>query len=63
MGTAMEQYRPFAMEEPVPFENIDAMQRVAESIRLPIASGERLYTPFDFEDILSREFVAIAQPA
>ena len=62
IGNAMEQYRPFVYEEPVPPQNIDALQRVAESVSIPIATGERLYTKWDYTDLLSRQIVAMIQP-
>ncbi len=62
IGDAVEPYRPFVFEEPVPFENLDAMQKVAESINVPIATGERLYSPFEFADLLQRQIVAMIQP-
>ena len=61
-GGMAEPYRPFVFEEPVPFENMDAMQKVAESINIPIATGERLYSPFSFADLLQRQIVAMIQP-
>ena len=62
IGNAMEPYRPFVYEEPVPPQNIDALQRVAESVSIPIATGERLYTKWDYTDLLSRQIVAMIQP-
>ena len=62
IGNAMEPYRPFVYEEPVPPQNIDALQRVAESVSIPIATGERLYTKWDYADLLSRQIVAMIQP-
>ena len=60
VGNEMEQYRPFVYEEPVPFQNLDAMKRVAESVN--IATGERLYTKWDYFDLLQRQIVAMIQP-
>ena len=62
VGNAMEPYRPFVFEEPVPFHNLDAMKRVADSVNIPIATGERLFTKWDYEDLLKRQIVAMIQP-
>ena len=62
VGNEIEQYRPFVYEEPVPFQNLDAMKRVAESVSIPIATGERLYTKWDYFDLLQRQIVAMIQP-
>ena len=62
IGNAIEQYRPFVYEEPVPFENIDAMEQVARGTNIPIATGERIYSPFTYFDLLQRQIVAMIQP-
>ncbi|MQG69200.1 MAG: galactonate dehydratase, partial [SAR202 cluster bacterium] len=62
IGNAMEQYRPFMYEEPVPPQNLDALQRVAESVSIPIATGERLLTKWDYANLLPRQIVALIQP-
>ena len=62
IGNEMEQFRPFVYEEPVPFQNLDAMQRVAESVNIPIATGERLYSKWDYAELLKRQIVAMIQP-
>ena len=62
IGNAMEEYRPFVYEEPVPFENIDAMAQVARGTNIPIATGERIYSPFTYFDLLQRQIVAMIQP-
>ena len=62
IGNEIEQYRPFVYEEPVSFQNLDAMQRVAEAVNIPIATGERLYTKWDYFELLKRQIVAMIQP-
>jgi len=62
IGNELEQYRPFMYEEPVPPQNLDALQRVAESVNIPIATGERLLTKWDYTDLLQRQIVALIQP-
>ncbi len=61
-GDAMEQYRPFFYEEPVPPQNIDAMHKVAQAINIPLATGERIYTKWGFKDLLEKQVVAVVQP-
>ncbi len=58
----MEEYRPFAIEEPVPPENLGAMKKVADSISIPIVSGERLYTKWAFTELLHAQIVKMIQP-
>ncbi|MEM3694302.1 MAG: galactonate dehydratase [Candidatus Bathyarchaeia archaeon] len=62
LARALEPYNPFWFEEPVQPENIDAMAEVARSTKIPIASGERLYTRFGFRELFEKRAVSIAQP-
>ncbi len=62
IGQALEEFRPFFFEEPVPPQNIDAMARVASAINIPLATGERLYTKWGFRDLLEKQVVAVVQP-
>ena len=57
----LEQYSPFWFEEPVPPENIDEMARVAAHTSIPIATGERLVTIFEFADLLKKQAAQIIQ--
>ncbi len=62
MGLALAPYDLMFLEEPVPPENIDALEMVARALPMPIASGERLNTKYGFRELLNRRAVAIAQP-
>ena len=62
IGNAMEAYRPFVYEEPVPPQNLDALARVAEAVNIPLATGERHLTKWDYTDLLSRQIVKMIQP-
>ncbi|MCA9412113.1 MAG: galactonate dehydratase [Candidatus Omnitrophica bacterium] len=59
---AITELRPFFVEEPIPPENVDAMVKVARAVKVPIATGERLFTKFDFRALLEKQAVAIVQP-
>ncbi len=62
IGLAIETYRPFVYEEPVPPQNLEALQRVAEAVNVPIATGERHYTKWDYTELLQRQIVKMVQP-
>ena len=62
IGNAMEPYRPFVYEEPVPPQNLDALARVAEAVNIPLATGERHLTKWDYTELLSRQIVKMIQP-
>ncbi|HEU0140115.1 MAG TPA: galactonate dehydratase [Bryobacteraceae bacterium] len=55
-------YRPFFVEEPVPPENVDAMAEVKRSSPVPIATGERLVTRFEFRTLFEKQACHIIQP-
>lgn len=62
MAKALEPYRPMWLEEPVPSDNPDAMAKVREMTRLPIAAGENIYTRYGFRPFLERQALSIIQP-
>jgi galactonate dehydratase len=62
MTQKLEQFDPFFYEEPIPPDNIDAMAEVQRSIRLPVATGERLYTRWDFRPLFEKQAARIIQP-
>ncbi len=55
-------YRPYFVEEPVPPENVEAMAEVRRASPVPIATGERLVTRFEFREILEKQACHIIQP-
>ncbi|MDE0658512.1 MAG: mandelate racemase/muconate lactonizing enzyme family protein [Gammaproteobacteria bacterium] len=59
----IEQYDPLWFEEPVPPENRDEMARVARATTIPVATGERLATKFEFRELLEKQAAAILQMA
>ena len=63
LARRLEPYDPLWFEEPVPPENAKEMARVARSTRIPIATGERLATKYEFVRLLEEQAAAILQPA
>jgi galactonate dehydratase len=63
LGQAIEPYSPLWYEEPVPPDAVEQMAQVARSVRIPIATGERLTTKAEFAPILRSGAAAILQPA
>jgi len=55
-------YRPYFVEEPVPPENVDAMAEVRRLSPVPIATGERLVTRFEFRPLLEKQACHVIQP-
>ncbi|MBM3239201.1 mandelate racemase/muconate lactonizing enzyme family protein [Candidatus Poribacteria bacterium] len=61
VAKALEEFNPYWFEEPVPPENVDEMARVARHTNIPIASGERLVTKFEFAELLNKQAAQIIQ--
>ena len=57
----LEEFHPFWFEEPVPPENVDEMARVARQTSIPIATGERLVTKYEFAQVLNKQAAGIIQ--
>ncbi len=57
----LEPYLPFFVEEPVVPELSRLLGRVCASTSIPIATGERLYSRWDFAEVIGSG-IAIAQP-
>ena len=55
-------YRPMFVEEPVRPENVEAMAEVRARSSVPIATGEMLYTKWEFRDLLKVRGADIIQP-
>ena len=58
----MEQYRPFWYEEPVLAENLDALASVRRDVRIPVVTGEELYTKHEFRAVFEKQAADIINP-
>ena len=58
----IEELHIFWYEEPVPSENLDLLAEVRRSIKLPVVTGECLYTRFDFRQVLEKRAADILNP-
>ncbi|KAG2185504.1 hypothetical protein INT44_002297 [Umbelopsis vinacea] len=58
----LEEYNPMFIEEPVLIDHKESFKDVARNTCIPIATGERLYSRWDFKDILHDGYVDIIQP-
>jgi len=61
LAKRLEKYDPLWFEEPVPPENRDEMARVAHHTSIPIATGERLSTKYEFRELLQKQAASILQ--
>ena len=61
LAKRLEKFDPLWLEEPVPPENIEEMARVARSTSIPVATGERLATKYEFTTLLEKQAASILQ--
>ena len=61
VAASLERYDPEWIEEPVPPENAEALRRVRQATRLPIATGERAHTPYDIREFIEGGYVDVVQ--
>lgn len=62
LAQAIEPYEPMFIEEPVLPEHNDALPAIAAQTTIPIATGERLFSRWDFKPVFERGHVDIIQP-
>ncbi len=62
MAKELEQFHPMFIEEPVLPENNEALRDIAQLTSIPIATGERMFSRWDFKQILKDGYVDIIQP-
>ena len=63
LAKKLEAADPLWFEEPVPPEKPEEMALVARSTSIPVATGERLVTKYEFARVLECRAAAILQPA
>lgn len=62
LATELQRYNILFFEEPIPPENVKALARVCRAARVPIATGERLYTKYDFARVFEENAIDVIQP-
>ncbi len=58
----MEEFDPFWFEEPVPADNVPALAEVRRQTRLPVVTGEALYTKAEFREVFEQRAADIINP-
>jgi galactonate dehydratase len=58
----LEPFAPGWIEEPVPPENLRALAKVAARVSIPVATGERLHTRYDFRELFELQAADVIQP-
>ncbi|KGT38413.1 galactonate dehydratase [Heyndrickxia coagulans P38] len=62
LAKELESYRPMFIEEPVLPQNNEDLREIAHSTNIPIATGERMFSRWDFKQVLADGYVDIVQP-
>jgi galactonate dehydratase len=62
LAKELEQYRPMFIEEPVLPENNEDLREIANHVSIPIATGERMFSKWQFKTLLKEGYVDIIQP-
>jgi galactonate dehydratase len=62
LARRLEPYSPLWFEEPTPPESPEEMAKVARATSIPIATGERLTTKYEFARVLATGAASILQP-
>jgi galactonate dehydratase len=58
----LEPFAPSWIEEPVPPENLAALEKVARRVSIPVATGERIHVRHEFRELLERQAADVIQP-
>lgn len=61
LAKRLERFDPLWFEEPVPPGQSSAMAQVAKKTKIPVATGERLTTKYEFFDVLKNNAASIIQ--
>ena len=62
LAKELEQFHPMFIEEPVLPENNEALRDIAQHTSIPIATGERMFSRWQFKPLLIDGYVDIIQP-
>jgi galactonate dehydratase len=62
MARELERFTPSWVEEPVPPENLAALKKAADKISIPVATGERIHSRYEFRELFELQAADIIQP-
>lgn len=62
LAKELEPYHPMFIEEPVLPENNEALREIAQHTTIPIATGERMFSRWQFKNLLKDGYADIIQP-
>jgi galactonate dehydratase len=62
LAQAVAPYRPMFFEEPIRPENVEALARLHAKLPVPLATGEQLYSKYEFRNVIDSAAADILQP-
>jgi galactonate dehydratase len=62
LAKELEPFKPMFIEEPVLPENNEALREISKHVAIPIATGERMFSRWEFKRLLQEGYVDIIQP-
>lgn len=62
LAKKLEEFDPMFIEEPVLCENMECFKEIAACCNIPIATGERIFSRYDYKRLLQAGGVDIIQP-
>ncbi|MEM2904473.1 MAG: mandelate racemase/muconate lactonizing enzyme family protein [Candidatus Bathyarchaeia archaeon] len=62
LGKELEKYRILFYEDPVLWENVETLAEIQAHVNIPVATGERLYSLYEFRDLLNHKASQIIRP-
>ena len=62
LAKKLEEFDPMFLEEPVLCEHMELFKEIADCCNIPIATGERLFTKYEFKRLFASGGVDIIQP-
>jgi L-alanine-DL-glutamate epimerase-like enolase superfamily enzyme len=62
MGKMLQKYDAFWLEEALSQDDLDGYAELSRALDIPVATGEELYTVYDFNEMIKRRCVDLLQP-
>jgi galactonate dehydratase len=62
LGREIAEFRPFFYEDPTTPDSNESMAEIARNIPIPIATGERLHTMWEFRELLQQRACSYIRP-
>lgn len=62
LGRELEKFKCFYYEEPVHPLNVESMRQVTQNIKIPVASGERIYSRWGYRPFFENRSLNVIQP-